>query len=193
MAQPPLVAAEAAVVAAVVAEVAAVAEVAVAAEVAVVAAVAAVAWAEGAAEAGWDATVMVVEAVVMEDLPPQEVLGAAIKAVVMEDPRQEVWEAAVVMEDPRRQEVWEAAILAVGVVLDMGAVVVKGWVEVVDVEDAVVVVAVGGEKAMASNGDSLDGESNEFWVRCSVPCRTACTTGKGFCRSSLLCLAHADG
>ena len=77
VAQAALVAAEAAVVAVVVAEVAAaVVEVAVAAEaaeVAVVAAVAAVAWAQVAAEAGWDATVMVVEAVGMEDLPRQEV------------------------------------------------------------------------------------------------------------------------
>ena len=60
------------------------------------------------------------------------------------------------------------AIQAVGVVLD-AAVVVKGGgaVEVVDVEDAAV-VATGEEKVVASNGDSLDGESHEFWVRCFI-------------------------
>lgn len=62
----------------------------------------------------------------------------------------------------------DPAIQAVGVVLD-AAVVVKGWaaVEVVDV-DAAAVVATGEEKVVASNGDSLDGESHEFWVRCFI-------------------------
>ena len=41
------------------------------------------------------------------------------------------------------------------------------FVEVVDVEDAAAVVATG-EKVVASNGDSLDGESHEFWVRCFI-------------------------
>jgi len=78
------------------------------------------------------------------------------------------WDAAAwVVEAAVGLEVLAVAIQAVGV-LD-AAVVVKGWaaVEVVDV-DAAAVVATGEEKVVASNGDSLDGESHEFWVRCFI-------------------------
>lgn len=78
------------------------------------------------------------------------------------------WDAAAwVVEAAVGLEVLAVAIQAVGV-LD-AAVVVKGWaaVEVVDVDGAAV-VATGEEKVVASNGDSLDGESHEFWVRCFI-------------------------